>query len=58
MQLKVDSNGNAKYIIPSVARVKTSQWQIQDFPEEEAPTPGGMGGGANIQFCHIFPETA
>ena len=31
------------------------QWRIQDFPEEWAPTPGG---GANIQFCHIFPKTA
>ena len=41
MQLKVDLNGNAKYIIPSVAKVKTSQWQIQDFPEEGAPTPRG-----------------
>ena len=41
MQLKVDLNGNAKYIIPSVAKVKTSKWQIQDFPEEGAPTPRG-----------------
>ena len=32
-----------------------SQWRIQDFPEEGAPTPRG---GANIQFCQIFPKTA
>ena len=51
----MDLNGNAKYIIPSVAKVKTLQWQIQDFPEEGAQTPRG---GANIQFCHIFPKTA
>ena len=31
------------------------QWQIQDFPEEGAPTPQG---GANIRFCQKFPKTA
>ena len=33
------------------------QWWIQDFPEEEAPTPRG-GRGANIWFCQNFPKTA
>ena len=32
-----------------------SQCRIQDFPEEGVPTPWG---GANIQFCQIFPKTA
>ena len=41
MQLKVDLNGNAKYIIPSVAKVKTSQRPIQDFPRRGRQLPGG-----------------
>ena len=32
-----------------------TQWRIQDFPEEGAPT---LQGGANIRFCQIFPKTA
>ena len=30
--------------------VNCEQWRIQDFPEEEAPTPEG---GANILFGHF-----
>ena len=32
-----------------------SQWRIQDFPEEGAPTPRG---GANLWFCQFSPKTA
>ena len=31
------------------------QWRIQDFPKVGAPT---AQGGANIQFCQMFPKIA
>ena len=39
----------------SLLHCTTTQWRIQDFPEEGAPTPQG---GANIRFCQNFPKTA
>ena len=36
-------------------KILPQQWLIQDFPEEEAPTPRGV---ANIRFCQILPKTA
>ena len=36
-----------------ITHTYTMQWRIQNYPEVGAPTLGG--GGANIQFCQIFP---
>ena len=42
-------SNKAKFL--KVILTDSSQWRIQDFPEERAPTPQG---GANIRY---FPKT-